>query len=62
MRCHICDSILEPKEIKLKDGKLEPCFECKFHIYTTLDTLTSFEEHIQVWERRQEDYDDYRKK
>jgi len=61
MRCHICDSILEPKEINIKDGKIEPCFECKYHIFTNIDNLTSHDEHIQVWERRQDDFKDYGK-
>ena len=59
MRCHICDSILEPQEIKLKDGKIEPCFECKFHIYNNVDSLSSTDPHTFTWDRSQDSYEDF---
>ena len=55
MRCNICNSILEPKEIKFKDGKVEPCFECKYHIFDALDNLMTYDEHLQIWEKNADD-------
>ena len=55
MRCNICNSILEPKEIKFKDGKVEPCFECKYHIFDALDNLMTYDEHLQIWEKNVDD-------
>ena len=56
MRCHICNSRLEPKEIKFKDGKVEPCFECKYHIFDALDNLMTYDEHTKVWEKTTDEY------
>ena len=37
MRCHICDALLKPEEIKLnpRTSKFEPCSKCLTISYTT---------------------------
>lgn len=43
MRCHICNAILEPTEIKFSiRNKLEPCFTCKAKSEETSETYGDF--------------------
>lgn len=43
MRCHICNAILEPTEIKFShQNKLEPCFTCKAKSEETSETFGEF--------------------
>ena len=55
MRCNLGDSILEPKENKFKGSTVDPCFDCKYHIFDALDNLMTYEEHLQIWEKNADD-------
>ena len=51
-RCYICDAVLEPHEIILVDGAIEPCSKCNSAVNDIVqEDTTLYESQVGEFER-----------